>query len=145
MLNDSKLLEIFLTKDRDMRLNCGQQFCHHRRNSRKVTRPMFPFPTMSERTGVDGGVEPVWIHGVDGWHVDGVDTERVAKSEVVVESSWVEIEVIRAIELSGIHKDRHHREVAESLRALDERGVPAMKSTHCWDESDRLPISSTFI
>jgi hypothetical protein len=35
--------------------------------------------------------------------------------------------------------------IAESLSALDERGVPAMKSTQCWDESDRLPVSSTFI
>ena len=94
MLDDSKLLEIFLTKDCDMRLNCGQQFCYHRRNSRKVTGPMFSFPTMGERTGVDAGFEPFWIHGVYGWRVHGIDTERVAKSDVNVESSWVKIEVI---------------------------------------------------
>ena len=73
------------------------------------------------------------------WREDIVRAEAFEKGQIVLQCARISIEILRVVELRGIHEDAGHDDFILAAATLDQRGMPPMERTHSGNEADAAP------
>ena len=134
--DDSQLLIVLLSEHGEVRTHRAEQLGDDGDHTFEVARPMWPFHHVAERARNDASLEPWRVHRCGGGSEDRSNPCALAHGDVVVDRTWVAVEVGRLVELEWIDEDRHDDVVCPVCGVGDQRCVAGMQRAHRGNETD---------
>src|SRR5699024_5117109 len=140
LLQDPKLLDIFLPKNGHIRLYNVKQFVDHQQNALEKAGPRLAVHMIVQLLHFNAKKLPGRIHSLIRWSNDGGNVLSLTRRKISFQLARVFLIVLIRPKLFRIDIDRYDYLIGMLMSPSDKRKVTSMQSSHRWNESYRLSL-----